>query len=136
MFRYLDGALGILLGVALVACMLGLRPALVAGRSMEPALVPGDLCLASPWARPRPGDVVLFSRDRERPVLHRVLAVDPQGGLLTRGDANATPDRDPVVASAVRGRVVAVLPLGRAFRGWMRAARGATLLSPSRYSRL
>lgn len=133
MHKHLDALLWCLMGVLTIAVLAGVRPAVVAGRSMEPALVPGDVCLASPWARPRPGDVVLFGAPRGRPVLHRVVAVGVRGELRTRGDANKTPDPSPVSAAQVRGRVVAVLPLGRALRGWLRAARDATLLSSSRY---
>jgi len=133
MSRYLDGVVWTALGALAVVMVLGCRPAIVAGRSMEPALVPGDVCVASPWAEPRPGDVVLYSVRSKRPVLHRVVAVGVRGELRTRGDANVSPDRDLVTSADVRGRVVAVLPLGRALRGWLRAARDATLLSSSRY---
>jgi len=132
--RYLDGMLWGILGIIAVLLAAGVRPAVVAGRSMEPALVPGDVCFASPWLGSRPGDVALFASGPGRPVLHRVVAVGSRGELRTRGDANRVPDPTPVVAADVRGRVVVVLPLGRALRGWMRAVRGATLLSPSRYS--
>ncbi|MBU4557286.1 MAG: S24/S26 family peptidase [Actinobacteria bacterium] len=135
MSRYLDGLLWLLLGTLAALLAVGVRPAVVAGRSMEPALVPGDVCLATPWARPRVGDIILFSSDAGRPVLHRAVAVGARGEIRTRGDANHRADSALVIASSVRGRVVAVLPLGRALRGWMRSARDATLLSSSRYKK-
>lgn len=132
MQQHLEGLLAACIGALVLLAVLGLRPAIVAGRSMEPALVPGDVCIASPWARARTGDVVLFGTAGRRPVLHRVVRVGDRGVLLTQGDANAVADSDTVPASQVRGRVVTVLPFGRALRGWIRAVRGATLLSPSR----
>jgi len=134
MSKGLEAVLWVFAGVVVAVGIMALRPAVVGGRSMEPALVPGDVCIASPWARPRRGDVILFSADAGRPVLHRVLQVGHRGELRTQGDANSIPDSDVVQAAHVRGRVVAVFPLGRALRGWMRAVHGATLLSPSRYS--
>lgn len=121
-------------GALAMVLVLGVRPALVAGRSMEPALVPGDLCIASPWAVPRRGDIVLFGTQGTRPVLHRVVGVGELGTLRTKGDANSSVDREPVAAGEVRGRVVTVVPFGRALRGWLHAVRDATLLSSSRYS--
>lgn len=67
----------------------------------------------------RAGDVIAFRRQGDANVLvtHRVVSVERRDGELTfvtKGDANDTPDREPVRAANVRGRVVFGVPhLGR-----------------------
>jgi signal peptidase I len=95
----------------------------VAGGSMAPALWPGDVCLVTRVARPSASDIVLFTDPGHASrVLHRVRAVNGPV-LVTQGDANPVCDRNPLPASAVIGRVVRVLPVGRMIREWQ-AARG------------
>jgi len=77
----------------------------VRGRSMSPALRPGDRLLVA-RARPRPGDVVLAAdpRDPRRELIKRVGRIDP-AGLHLHGDnpAASTDARTfgPVPAEAV-----------------------------------
>lgn len=99
-----------LFGLALTAAGFSLthRVAIVCGGSMEPALSSGDLCVVRRGGSPRSGDVALFDH-RGGPVLHRVISARSDGSLLTRGDANAACDRDPVPKGAVRGKVVGVV---------------------------
>lgn len=130
MRRALDCCLWALLGCFVVTSGLWVRPAIVGGGSMEPALVRGDVCVALAGASVREGDVVLF-RDEEGLVLHRVVRVEQRGALRTKGDANATVDRRPVPLDQVCGRVAFVLPLGRVLAGWMPRSRGATLQNQS-----
>lgn len=118
-------------GVLVVVSALMLRVAIASGGSMAPALVSGDVCIAARRLAPRQGDIVLYERDGDSPVLHRVIALDPNGDVRTAGDANKHIDRDPVPSQCVKGRVVVVFPLGRAVRNWMRCVRGATLLTQS-----
>lgn len=87
----------------------------VAGGSMSPALAKGDLAIVrrGPIAA-KVGDVLLVEKDGwPAGVLHRVVAVDFDGGFHLRGDANPTPDLDPVHSSSVRGVVTLVVPTGR-----------------------
>ena len=91
----------------------------VRGRSMAPALLPGDRLLVVAPARPRLGDVVLAADPREpgREMIKRVAASDP-GGVTLRGDNPAFSTdarafgRIPVSAIAWRA-VVRYWPLGR-----------------------
>lgn len=119
------------IGVILAAGGMLFRISAVGGHSMEPALVAGDVCVSLAHAPIARGDIVLYALPGHGAVLHRVVAVGSGGELRTRGDANPVADREAVPASHVRGKVVAVLPLGRAARGWLRAVRGATLLTQS-----
>ena len=88
----------------------------VGGGSMTPALIAGDLAVVrNGTSAIKVGDVVLVDRPGwPGGVLHRVVAVTFDGRLQLRGDANPTPDLDPVPTSAVRGVLVFVLPCGRA----------------------
>ncbi|MDQ4116425.1 MAG: signal peptidase I, partial [Actinomycetota bacterium] len=110
------GSLALLAAVAL-AVAVAVLPAAVGGSAltvlsptMAPTFPPGTLVVI----RPRPidsikiGDVLSFT-DRDpatgstRTVTHRVIGVDPGPQFRTKGDANASPDRDAVPASEVRG---------------------------------
>lgn len=121
----------VLLGGLAVVFALLCRIVIASGGSMEPALVGGDVCLAARGMDVTEGDIILYRRPGDKPVLHRVVALEPNGQLRTAGDANQHLDRDPVPPRYVMGRVVAVFPLGRAARNWMRCVRGATLLTQS-----
>jgi hypothetical protein len=89
----------------------------VGGGSMEPALYPGDLVvLRRHVAAPSPGDVVLVPKPGwPRGVLHRLAAMNADGSLALRGDANPVGDRDPVDPGSLRGVMIAVVPCGRVF---------------------
>lgn len=86
----------------------------IAGRSMEPALEPGDWVLVDPDAyrlqMPVAGDLVLAPdpREPERLLIKRVASVAMDGSLELLGDApDASTDSrvfGPVVAATVRGR--------------------------------
>jgi signal peptidase I len=84
------------------------------GGSMEPALRRGDLVVVGPPpATVRPG-MVLELAVGTRVVTHRVVAVNPDGSLVTRGDANAVSDiwRDQPVR--ILGEYLGTVPwLGR-----------------------
>lgn len=110
-----------LAGCALALLCVGFRIVVAGGGSMEPALVKGDICLVASHRAPRQGDIVLYALPGHRPVMHRVVSARARGGLKTRGDANPTSDAGLVPRACVSGSVVAVLPLGKAVRGWWRA---------------
>lgn len=81
----------------------------IVGRSMEPALKPGDLVVYRRGAvEARVGDLLVMGAGQ--PFVHRVVGEATSGAYLTRGDANPIADLSPVPRSEVRGRVAAVLP--------------------------
>lgn len=88
----------------------------VGGGSMSPALIPGDLAIVRKGvAGVRTGEIVLVDKPGwPAGVLHRVVAVEVDGMLQLRGDANPVPDLDPVAPGSVHGVVAFVLPTGRA----------------------
>ncbi len=113
------GVLTALAGVAQV--VLDVRPLVVRSGSMAPALPVGSLALArpAPVEEIEPGDVISVMRGEGTRVTHRVVAAEGDGALrrlTTQGDANSTPDTDPVTAAQV-DRVVLTLPaVGRALQ--------------------
>ena len=88
---------------------------------MEPRIKVGDVVLASPNHDPKTllGHVTVF----DDPALpgqvksHRVIAVNPDGTMTTKGDANPTADPVPVRAGPGARHRPAAGPLGRAAAG-------------------
>ena len=107
------------LGVAailVVPRLLGWQTVTVMSGSMAPAYaIDAELALAPVDPTDvRVGDVIAFQSEADRPMItHRVVAIENTAGNLTfvtKGDANEDPDTNPVVASAIRGRVVFGVP--------------------------
>ena len=123
-------AFGLTLGTLLVALLaiqvFGYKIVTVQSYSMEPALSRGDLVIARPVRIEdvKPGQVILFEEGRDVRLLvaHRVDSVinvttnvnNTATGevttqhsrlLRTKGDANPSPDAEPVDASRLRGRL-------------------------------
>ncbi|MFA5843288.1 MAG: signal peptidase I [Coriobacteriia bacterium] len=125
--RLANGALSILAtgAVALAAAKCDVR--LVAGGSMSPALLPGDVAIVARGSRDlRVGDVALFDKAGwPGGVLHRIVREGPPGMFVTRGDANAVADATAVRRAAVLGKVVFVAPIGR----WIVAPAARGLLA-------
>ena len=91
----------------------GGTPYTVLTGSMEPDLPPGTLVVVRP-VDPEDialGDVITFQLESGKPTVatHRVVAVgtrlDGEQVFTTQGDANGTPDRNPVRAVQVQGRL-------------------------------
>jgi signal peptidase len=129
-------ALG-LLAVLLLGRLGGYRPLIDYSGSMRPAIDAGDVLVsqAVPAQSVRTGEIVSFSDPAAggRLVTHRVRSVhtaDQRVYFLTRGDANAVPER----WSVPRGATVAKVDLRIPDLGWATAwlnsgaARIATLL--------
>ena len=130
-FTTLRRVSGIVLAAVLVAC--GSRHGIlyVAGESMVPALRAGDMIVYRRYGPvAQVGDLVVYEHD-DALVVHRVAGCQLDGSLRTRGDANATPDADPVLPDAVRGVVAVIVPLGKALtvleRAWSAHEGGARL---------
>ncbi|WP_115789657.1 LamG-like jellyroll fold domain-containing protein [Arthrobacter silvisoli] len=96
-----------MMGWASAPALLGWQPTTVVSGSMEPTISVGDVVVSRPAGAQDliPGRVVLVDdpdhADRLR--LHRIAAVNPDGSLVLRGDANAANDSSSVWPSAVHG---------------------------------
>lgn len=81
--------------------------------SMEPAITPGDIVVdRRDITALKPGDVITFrySDSSTEVVTHRVAAIDDDGTITTKGDANDTDDLWAVRPDQVIGRVTALVP--------------------------
>ncbi|HJX61039.1 MAG TPA: signal peptidase I [Dehalococcoidia bacterium] len=93
--------------------LLGVRPALVAGQSMEPALRAGDVVLTREVSADDVGvgDIVRFTRGGTT-ILHRVKETYESGGtkwIVTKGDANNVND-NPITDDDIEGEVLLTIP--------------------------
>ena len=103
----------------------------VTGGSMRPTLSAGDTVVYSRGGSGvRAGDLVLVESGGAG-FVHRVVRVEADGSLVTRGDGNPIPDLEPSAPADVRGRGVLVLRTGPALRGFVAAAARARLLYQS-----
>lgn len=116
-------ALTLAIAVALVTIvipkLMGAAPYTVLTGSMRPAMAPGELAIVDPVevADIRIGDVITYQPAPGEPqvVTHRVVGINAASGgertFLTQGDANTTPDAEPVIEAQIRGKVAYSVPL-------------------------
>ncbi len=109
--------LGTLAACALLPLLLGLSGAVVQSGSMGPLIDPGDVVLsqALPAGAPAPmGRVIIFRAPvgsaRPGTELHRLVAVNADGSLVTAGDANADPDSSSLSRSDILGQGRLLVP--------------------------
>ena len=101
-------------GVALLwfnTGLFGVRPTLISGPSMNPALVVGDVAITRDVSPDdvEVGDIIRYQKG-DIFVLHRVVEIEESGPyFITRGDANNVND-DPVLPTQLGGRVIFVVP--------------------------
>jgi signal peptidase len=115
---------------------LGWTTTVVMSGSMTPAVLTGDVVAASPVApdqvrRLPPGTVVLVE-DPAAPgtlLLHRLMGVTPDGKLITKGDANAVADSNPVPTEALRGQARLRIPALGLPVVWVRDGRYAPVVA-------
>ncbi len=95
------------LAIALVPLLFGWQAFVIKSGSMEPHISIGDVVLTSPETNPQvlSGRVMAFDAP-ETPgeiLVHREVGQDAAGLLITKGDANRTPDSAHVAVSHVHG---------------------------------
>ncbi len=99
--------LGGVLLVTLLPLLLGWRPYVVESASMTPAIRAGDVVLSAPNHDPDVllGRVIVFEAP-DRPgttVTHRVVGINDDGTLVTKGDANQSADSVSLPPDRVHG---------------------------------
>lgn len=106
---------------------------MVRGDSMLPTYRDGDLVVISLQADYDVGDVVGYlippgEVGAGQLVVHRVAAVEPDGGFVIRGDNNDLPDPWTPSATDIRGQVVLSVPgLGKVIATALKPANAAAL---------
>jgi signal peptidase len=84
--------------------LLGWEAVVITSGSMQPALSPGDVVVASPPTEAiGPGTVVVFHDADGRLVTHRIVAVADDGTYVTRGDASGSDDSTPLDPADIVG---------------------------------
>lgn len=115
------------LAVAVVVCavlvlprMLGFVPYSIATGSMEPSMPVGSVAYVQPAddTALQAGDVVAYTAPAGfgelagSVVVHRVVSNDKDARtIVTQGDANASPDLQPIPYGAIIGKVVLSVPV-------------------------
>lgn len=97
------------------------QPFVVLSGSMEPAIETGSLIIITPQKNYRAGDIITFKKDPKAStkitnsmVTHRVYEKVKYSGkdefYITKGDANNSPDNEPVYFNQIIGKVALNLP--------------------------
>jgi hypothetical protein len=74
------------------------------GESMIPTLKALDQVYTASDRQFRPGDIIIFTIADKRKIVHRIVSIN-DGKIVTQGDNNPGPDRDPVSPENVLGKV-------------------------------
>lgn len=119
-FYYLLALAALGLGALLVLMQTDIMPGydvrIVQSGSMEPAIGTGSVVIIAERERYQVGDIVTFGGDDARdqlPTTHRIIEDRLQDGELvfvTQGDANESPDADPLRPEDIRGAVIFDIP--------------------------
>jgi signal peptidase I len=104
---------------SMLPMILGWSPSLIVSGSMRPVIDVGDVVFFAPEdvSTLVPGRIVLVDDPTvsSRLLSHRLHRRNEDGTLITKGDANASPDSTPVRPEHVRGAARLVIPdVGRA----------------------
>ena len=108
-----------IIGIAIVWFAVGVfpvKPFLVPSGSMVPVIDPGDVVLIAPvkTSAIKVGEIIEYRNVKENiNIVHRVIAITGNASnmfFITKGDANGSPDSDPVSPQAVIGREIFVIP--------------------------
>jgi len=123
-----------ILSVAIIWFSLGLfsfKPVVIYSGSMTPGIAVGDIVVVAETSpeKIRTGDVIEF-RSEIGNIVHRVVEISESESarvFVTKGDANDSPDSEPVLAANVAGKVIFKIPKV----GWAAVSVKNWLFSPS-----
>ena len=97
------------------------EPIVYSGRSMFPVLLDGDMLRIIPYIghSVQVGDVVVFRRSGGKcNVVHRVISIDSQGQIRTKGDYSRLADAGTILIDNILGRVAIAYRAGTSVRIW------------------
>lgn len=127
--------IGLLIAITLLPIKNNFSLLTVMSGSMEPAVRVGSLIIIRPTNDLKKGDIITFrpknTQNEKETVTHRIYDVRlTEGGteIITKGDANKTPDKDIVLPNQVVGKAIFTLPFfGYAFN-YIKTGPGLMLL--------
>jgi signal peptidase I len=115
--RFYLAFMGALAAAALVPMLFGLTGSVVQSGSMEPHISTGDVVLSHAVSAKAPapmGRVITFraptGASRDSLVLHRLVAQNKNGTLVTAGDANPDPDSTPLARRNIISQGCLLIP--------------------------
>ncbi len=92
------------------AALKGLRVYVVMSSSMEPGIKTGSLIITDTMKKePAPGRIITFYTGTNR-VTHRVVRIEEDGTVITKGDGNPCEDPSPVKPDQIEGTVLFSVP--------------------------
>ncbi len=77
--------------------------------SMEPTIHIGDIILVKKSPYYSQNEIITFYDEKGRIVTHRIIKKVNEG-FITKGDANSTPDVNPVPKEKIIGKVIFIIP--------------------------
>lgn len=102
----------------------GWSPSVIVTGSMGPSIVPGDIVVTAPIEPEalRLNYVIRFKdpSNTHPYLMHRIIEIKDNGTLITKGDANQSPDSTPVPVGNVTGVARLRVPLVGLPAMWMR----------------
>ena len=104
---------------------LGFATSVVLSGSMEPELSVNDMIIVTACDAYEVGDVVVFQSYGSL-VVHRIVSIDGES-VITRGDANDTPD-PAIKLSDIKGEVVTAIPYVGLILSFVRSPLGIILI--------
>lgn len=84
----------------------GYKPVVVLTGSMEPFMRTNSVAVVKETKDIEKNDVIMFAVDDETMVCHRVVGIDKEGNIATKGDSNETADFSKISLEDVKGKVV------------------------------
>jgi len=89
-----------------------IKPSVIPTGSMVPVFNPGDIVLVAKInpANIRTGDIIEYRTEERINIVHRVIEIQKNGNLITKGDANNAADSQPVDPRNVNGKVIFKIP--------------------------
>ena len=125
-------ALGTLAVMSLLPMIIpGYTSASITSGSMMPTLRIGDVVIAVDHggAEIAPDTIVVYEDPRKHDlVTHRVVATNPDGSYITKGDVNGTPDPQPIPATDIVGKARWIVPFAGLPRVWVAQRQWIPLL--------
>ena len=86
--------------------LFGYKPVVVLSGSMEPYMETNSLVIVKQTKDIQEEDVVMFHIDKDNMVCHRVMDIDDEGNITTKGDNNDVEDFETITVDDIEGKVV------------------------------